>query len=470
MFNLLGTLTALADINRCSRWRLIVIAALCGAPMSACTTSVKPVTVVGVEIAGSLGDGEVRFLGDIGAAWTRIAAVWWADVEPMEGQRNWDALRWQEVMLEQSNAQGVQAVLVIRGTPVWAQQYDGVSCGPISRHKLDAFSSFVADLVARYSVAPYHVKYWEIGNEPDIDRKLVAPDSLWGCWGDESDTYYGGAYYAEMLTHVYPRIKQVAADANVLIGGLVLDCDPTIAEGCPDEQRRRPARFLEGILRAGGGTYFDGVSFHAYDYYDGELGRYSNRNFASASHTTGPVSIAKTNYIRELLQRYAVDGKFIMNTETALLCGGCSEPQSPAFELTKASYAAQSHIAATAMGLRANIWFRLADWMSTSLITSDMTLLPAYTATQVAASFLAGATYSQTLTYATAGNVVQRYIFTREGKPLWAVWSTDGITQTMLLPSQPARVLDMFGQPVELSASDRLELRPTESGVYYVTW
>lgn len=470
MLILFGKLTALADVNKRSRWHLIVIVAVCGAPMSACTTSVKPVTVVGVEIAGSLGEGEVRLLGDIGASWTRIAAVWWPDVEPVEGQRNWDALRWQEEKLEQSYAQGVQAVLVIRGTPVWAQQYEGVSCGPISRRKFVAFSNFVADLVARYSIAPYHVKYWELGNEPDIDRKLVAPDSLWGCWGDENDTYYGGAYYAEMLAHVYPRIKQVTEDANVLIGGLVLDCDPNTAEGCPDEQRRRPARFLEGILRAGGGAYFDGVSFHAYDYYDGELVRYSNRNFASASYTTGPVSIAKTNYIRELLQQYAVEGKFIMNTETALLCSRCSEPLSQEFELTKASYAAQSHIAAAVIGLRANIWFRLADWMSTSLITTDMTPLPAYTATHVAASILAGATYSQTLSQTTTGNAVQGYVFLRDGKPIWVVWSTDGITQTMLLPSQPARVLDVFGQPVEQSLSDRLELRPAENGVYYVIW
>ena len=62
---------------------------------------------------------------------------------------------------------------------------------------LDAFAGFMRDLVARYSVPPYNIKYWEIWNEEDVDPSLVGPTSGFGCWGDATDPYYGGGGYAE---------------------------------------------------------------------------------------------------------------------------------------------------------------------------------------------------------------------------------------------------------------------------------
>ena len=86
-------------------------------------------------------------------------------------------------------------------TPAWAQKYPGVACGPISEDALDDFAEFMAALVSRYSQPPYNVRYWEIGNEPDIDRTLVDSQSIYGCWGEKDDPYYGGKYYGEMLKH-----------------------------------------------------------------------------------------------------------------------------------------------------------------------------------------------------------------------------------------------------------------------------
>ena len=66
----------------------------------------------------------------------------------------------------------------------------------------------MAEAVERYSAPPYNVIYWEVGNEPDIDPSLVDGDEIYGCWGDKTDAYYGGGYYAEVLKQVYPAVKK----------------------------------------------------------------------------------------------------------------------------------------------------------------------------------------------------------------------------------------------------------------------
>jgi hypothetical protein len=120
--------------------------------------------------------------------------------------------------LIEASDRGLNIILIIRSTPSWAQKRSGVSCGAVKFEKLSAFSKFVGDAVARYSNPPYNVKYWELGNEPDIDPSLVPSDNPFGCWGDDTDLYYGGGYYAEMLKQIYPVIKAADPEAHVLIG------------------------------------------------------------------------------------------------------------------------------------------------------------------------------------------------------------------------------------------------------------
>ena len=102
--------------------------------------------------------------------------------------------------------------------------------------------------------------------------------------------------------------------------------------------------FLEGILRNGGAPYFDGISFHSYDFYQGPSGQYSNPNWQSAWNTTGPDITAKAEFIKSLLNTYHVSGKFLMNTESGIICDTCSSD--PTFEMTKAYYVAQAYAAA----------------------------------------------------------------------------------------------------------------------------
>ena len=405
--------------------------------------------------------GGLDMMAAANMSWTRRNGVLWSSVESTEGTYDWTALASLESELQDASSKGIQVILIVRSTPQWARKIAGTGpyCGPIHPDKLAAFGNFMRDLVARYSVPPYNVKYWELWNEPDISAS--SSDLVFGCWGDQGETYYGGEYYADMLKAAYPQIKAADPQAQVLIGGLLLDCDPRPGAGCEVIKKDpKPAKFLEGILRNNGGPYFDGVSFHGYDYYSSQLGKYSNSNWQSAWNTTGPVLIAKARFIQSMLSQYGVSGKFLINTESAILCDACSND--PTFENTKANYVAQAYAAAIAQGLRANIWYSVLGWRNSNLLNSNLSPRPAYTALQFSRSELRDAIWVRDVTEYTG---VKGYEFQRSDRRIWVLWSLDGSTHSVSLPGVPLAAWDALGNSVSLATSMNVSLNPL-----YLEW
>lgn len=364
-----------------------------------------------------------------GTAWTRGEFVW-QTIEPAEGNRFWDSNL--EQGLINANSQGITPIMLIEGTPNWALKQN-FECGAVAAEKFPALAKFAYDLVQRYSTPPYNVRYWELWNEPDVAGTL-------GCWGDPSDTqYYGGAYYGEMLKAVYPQIKSADPRAQVLVGGLLLDCD---LNHPPAEKDCLPARFLEGILESGAGPDFDGVSFHAYDFYTGE-GTYGNPNWNSSSGTTGPVSIAKANYLEALLARYGYTGKYLVNTETALFWGPnvmdppCGPAAPPDIEAMKVNYVVESYAAAVAVGLKANIWYSMFGVRCSGLLNLDLQPIPAYYAYQFAEQKLGKALFIRPVSEFPG---IMGYEFELPGRKLWVLWSKTGLESQINLTEPPLEV------------------------------
>lgn len=419
-----------------------VIAATASVSSAALVYPEFPLTGVEIyEITSAQGLNQVLRMG---AYWLRRSSVYWNEIEPEEGQRDWTKLSGLEEELKRAAEKQLQVILVVRGTPTWAQETPGSLCGPVLPGKMAAFASFVGELTMRYSVAPYNVKYWELGNEPDVDAALVPLDSVFGCWGKTGDPYYGGGYYAEMLKQAYPQIKAADPEAQVLVGGLLLDCDP---ENPPDGKDCTPARYLQGIFENGGGDYFDGVSFHAYDHYAGPY-QYSNPNWRSRWDTTGPVLIAKTHFLRAVLQMYGHPEKFLVNTEAGLLCGRSGEEvecQTQEFQLTKAYYVAQSNASAAAEGLRGNLWYSLFGWRGTALLNGQE-VLPAYEAFRFSSKMINGAAFVRVVDEFPG---VRGYEFLLDERHVWILWSLDGAEHAIQLPQMPGEVFDVFGVPLE---------------------
>lgn len=422
--------------------------------------------IQGIEIRTT---GDLPTVGLANAQWVRVNGLLWHEVESQEGVRDWSLAHDLEEKLQAISAQNQEAILIIRGTPEWAQAFPGSFCGPISNEKLTAFATFISETVARYSQPPYNVEYWELGNEPDVDPAIIGPRSPFGCWGDPNDANYGGGYYAEMLKQAYPQIKSIDPEAKVLVGGLLLDCDPlNPPETEPGSGVRKDCRsgfFLQGILEDGGGEFFDGVSFHAYDYYQGTPGNYSNPNWYSTWDTTGPVLGAKANYLHAVLESYGYPDKFLMNTETALLCGrDGKEPvcQTGDFERTKASYLSEANAAALAEGLRANIWYSLRGWRGSQLVDQDGEPNIAFRALQFNGELLAGVE--------AAGKVheypeIKAFAFRTPELRVWLIWSADGSPHELLLAETPRGIFDILGNEIPPSPGLSLSDEPL-----YVVW
>jgi hypothetical protein len=418
----------------------------------------KPSSPVwGIELSALTKDAGLDLVKQAGAYWVRRNALLWSEIEPKEGERKWEAIAGLEGELQAAAAQGQQVILVVRSTPEWAQSTPGSKCSAPKAENLQAFASFLHEAVRRYSLPPYNVQYWEIGNEPDVAPELISGDSPFGCWGKTGDPNYGGSDYAQILKAVYPQIKSANPQAQVLVGGLLLDCDPrnppASASGPKD---CTPSRYLEGILANGGGDYFDGISFHAYDYYGQQLATYGNSNWGSAWDGNGPVLTTKAEYLRSLLDQYKVKGKYLLNTELALLCGrDGSEPicQSRDFLLSKSYYLAEAYAAAIADQLTANVWYSLTGWRGSGLVDSSMQPNQAYQALQTSSAQLGGAGYKGLLSDFPS---IKGYIFERNGMPLWLIWSADGGEHDISLPAAPTSLTDVFGN--SLPGSQQLKV------------
>jgi hypothetical protein len=426
-------------------------------------TNVPGTTAFGIDFGEITETNGLYKLANAGAGWIRRSAVNWSAVEPNEGERNWAALSELENELVTANSKGMKVILIVLSTPAWAQKADGYYCGPVKEEKLVSFANFMHDLVARYSVPPYNVKHWELWNEPDIAPVAVAQDSEFGCWGNADDPYYGGGYYAEMLKTTYPQVKAADPASQVLVGGLLLDCDPRLpgVVACP---YKLPPKFLEGILRHNGdndgGDFFDGVSFHAYDYYDYDLGKYASDKWNS-DNTTGPVVIAKADYLNSLLNNpeFGAPGKFLMNTETALIYLGT--PVTAEYEETKAYYVAQVYAAGQSLGLRASIWYNVFGWRSSGLLNKNLAERPAYKAYTVARQTLWDASFLGKIEDYPS---ILGFKFLRGDRPIWVIWSGDLQTHTVDLGSTPDWIIDALGEEVATSDSIQVGMKPLYLG------
>lgn len=418
----------------------------------AANASTRP-TLFGAEIArGAVTSVQAR-IRETRLNWVRYNGVRWSEVESPEGVRYWDELSGVDQDLQAITAQGGQALVVVRGTPAWARTATAAECGAIKPEALDAFANFMGALVARYSVAPFNVRYWELWNEPDVDPALVAPDAVYGCWGDSNDPYYGGGYYAEMLKKVYPAIKRADPNAQVVVGGLLLDCDP---ENPPAGKDCTPGKFLEGILRNGGGDSFDIVGYHAYTYWN--AGRMDWDRIQASWRHRGGVTAGKLDFLRATLGRYNLQ-KPILQDEAALLCRR-SDPAcfTGTYLNDQANYVVRLYTRSLTSAVTGVIWYTLngPGWQDGGLLDSTQAPRPAYKAMRFLNSILRDATYVAPL----GSGTTEGYAF-RNGDTSYRIyWTNDTTTATLPLPPNTRAIYDPQGQPLSLGANLSIGFEP----------
>jgi len=411
-----------------------------------------PPTVYGVETV-NFAQWKLDRITQANVSWVRNAAFSWAEIEPAEPGPG-HTYHWEVVdeagLIDAANRSNLTTIAIIRETPVWARmsKYSNYVCGPVDSTDLDNYATFVNQLVLRYSAAPYNIKYYEFGNEPDVDPALFGTwyNPPFGCWGDASDTYYGGRYYAEMLKHIYPAVKAADPQSNVIIGGLLLNCDPTHPPPTPPHERCLPSKFLEGILRNQGAANFDILAFHGYpSYYQGKILDETHPNFAYR----GGQLVGKVDFLRSVMAQFVVN-KPILMTEVAFKCqtdNECGNPPSNNFLQLQADFVVQAYVRSWGLNLKGAIWYKLdgTDWYQTGLFDGT-TARPAYNALVFMSTELKEATIGAQLIQFTG---LRGYEFIVANKRVWVLWSPDGVTgKSISLPANVTMIYDKYGTPI----------------------
>ena len=407
--------------------------------------SILPVTILGVALEGYNTQSGLEEALKLGAHWLRRwQHISWRDVEPREGEYHWWVLGGLEEELLRLRALGAEPLIVIQMTPEWAQEVVPYACGPIRYDKFGAFAAFMEELVTRYGPSTqYGVRYWQLGNELDVAPREVRPDSVFGCWGDESDPYYHGEHYGRMLAEVYPRIKAVDPEAQIVMGGLLLECDPyteTIGYECRSARR---GYFLEGVLRAGGGEHFDVVDVHSYAQLRLDLPARMHSYYGWSRGRGGTGLPEKTEFVRKVLEQYGYGDKPVLAGELALKC---DEPTPVCYDVA-ASFVPRVYAEAYELDLLGGVYYALiSEFKYKGLLLPDLAPRPAYWAYRFLSSQLADVLYI---------GPVQGYegvlgsVFDKGGgRRIEILWSSDGTAQVLDLPAGFVSAYDKFGNDI----------------------
>lgn len=408
-------------------------------------------SIFGAEISRGRVGSTVARAREARLSWIRYNGILWSEVEATPGARRWDHLAGVEAELRALREQGLTPIVIVRGTPAWAQQLPGSPCGPIKPAALGAFTRFMHELVARYSGPPFNITYWEIWNEPDAP--IGQGDPPYGCWGNPNDPYYGGRSFGAMLQQIYPAIKSANPAAQVVLGGLLLDCDP---ERPPTGKDCRSAHFLEGVLLGGGAQAFDLLAFHGYPYWD--TMRHDWDLHHPAWQHRGGVVLGKAAFLRSVLRKYGIDKPIMMN-EGGLLCWNASPSCQSDFRDAQANYAVRLYTRAWAHDMVGAVWFTLngPGWNLAGLLDHHQQPKPAYRALQFMANLLSDADYVGALEISPT---IEGYQFRKAETSYRIYWTNDGSVVSRPLPANTRVVYDMFGQPSSPGSSLTIGFAP----------
>jgi len=360
------------------------------------------------------------------ALWVR-KPISWRQIESNDTTP--DNYNWASYDAQYLNAyqHGLKIVATIEQNPDWAANNNEAHINP--EHIAD-FVEFVTATVERYdgdgiNDAPGSpvVNYWEFYNEPDRDIR-------WGHYGAE---------YAYMLSQVYPAVKQANPNAVVLMGGLAYDWFES--DGGPFNRY-----FIDDVLAAGGGNYFDMMNFHYYPPFWGYWEQF------------GTGLMGKNNYLKAKLAEYGVE-KPVAVTETGWDInwnGGetfAGVPGASGLEMQN-RFVVQTFSRAMAADIKIANWFVFNDippWYY-GFVYSDFNKRPSFGVFQNVVAQLGQAQYTRTLTASELGSSnAEGYAFARCQTQIYGVWTDDGGPATIRVPARTVDVVDMYGNTSQIT-------------------
>lgn len=344
-----------------------------------------------------------------GMEWIRIKIAW-ENVEPVQTDPptyNWT---YYDRIFGNAADAGMNLIVTIRDNPVWAAAN---RCGPL--YDPQDMARFAAAAVSRYGQPAYNVKVWELYNEPDNTVTEGWFINLGGCWGNN------GHAYANMLKVVYPAIKSANPEAIVLLGAL----------GFEFEQVSHLNRyFLEDMLNAGGGPYFDAMNFHYFHEYV--------PSWSSPLYRAGLRN--KMDTLKGIIARYGLSKPFVITELGHPYYGPPAEQYS---HKRNSQYVIKGNVRAFTENVRIIIWYQMVDGPSDErtygLLNSDLEPQPGYDVYGLLMRELQGAAY---LGPFSPQYGLEAYQFSQNGQARIFAWCTHDGEFVMEVPWTTIQMID----------------------------
>jgi hypothetical protein len=243
-------------------------------------------------------------------------------------------------------------------------------------------------------------------------------------------------------------MKAANPSINVVLGGLLLDCDPrSVGTGyCPTKEKTKAPKFFEGVLLNGGGAYFDVVSFHGYPTYQSGVNPIqSELNFTNWSAAGGVVA-GKLNYIKSIMSSFGID-KPVFHTEGALLLPTVNMTSTSEFEDAKANYLPWLYARNWSKGVQATNWYTLngPGWRQSALLNESQQPRQAYNAYKLMIEKLGRAEF---ISYSVLENGIYRFEFLTRDMRIWLLFSPDNNSRSLPTPAKFLTAYDVVNNLV----------------------
>jgi O-glycosyl hydrolase len=378
----------------------------------------------------------VNALVESGAGGTRISLLW-VEIEksmPVPGQPPNYSWTWYDARIREIARTELKIIGKVGQPPSWASTSP---CPPIDADHLDEYARFLTDLVNRYKAPPYHIKYWELANEPDSTGAYGN-----SCWGNH------GAEYAAMSAIAYSAIKAADPEAFVLMGGIAYDW---FTEYNGPFNRYFP----DDVMTNNGSLYFDALNIHYYPDFHAEWERWDPNSpdrikgwlpaptcgivddGQGTPYNAGGIDlIAKASHFRNRMSTCFGVNKPLWVTELAdhgIVTDTASLNQ-------QARYVIQGNVRGMAAGVIKIVWWALTTPNNDqSLLFADLSPKPAFTAFKTLTAELRGYQYLATVNTTN----VEGYVFSSQTQANKTVAWGSGIMK--FTPASQLRVVDRFG-------------------------
>jgi hypothetical protein len=331
---------------------------------------------------------------DLGAGWTTVPFRW-DDIQP-NGPADWNPpLSDEQLALEL--ALGRQVVGVLSGVPVWAADFTtglprGLETAPDDPENL--WAVFVGTVVRRYTG---RIDHWVVWEGPD------RPENWPGSAAD----------FAGLLRVAWTAARAANSRAVIHLGGV--SHWPDVLQGNPPFVRRLLDALAADPQARARGFYFDVLTLDVYDQ---------------------PESIYDlTVFYRRLLAEYGLGKEIWVETGTPV-----SEEGDGLQPEEQAAFIIQAVALGIAGGAERVAVYRMVDRAGEAqygLISADGVRRPAFTACQVAATYLGGFRSAQW----ERRDDVSVVVVDRGPQVTTVAWARTPITQALMVPAQTTRAL-----------------------------